>query len=121
VPGDPELPEVGRTPSFDLTVSATFPDERWGSGGKPSLDDFHEHYYPELAIAVAATWESAQAVPGFEPDVRELAIKPVLGVFPPGKVVFVVDAPSLMGGIVLRLLGIDFDWDGWPPNEGDQR
>jgi hypothetical protein len=107
VPTDPDRIPVNRTAGFDATVATTFPPERWGSGARPSIDDFERHYYPALEQALEVAGLSSGYADRETTDIREMFVKPVLGVFPPARVAFLVTSEP----IGLTLFGIEFDWD----------
>ena len=111
MPSDPIGVAVDRTFPFNEAVVRDFDEVRSSLGHRPSLGDFERYYWPHLSEILATTWKSAASISAGNVDGRTIAVRPLMGMFPPARILFLVTGTETSQHIVAQLLDIEFDWN----------
>ena len=101
-------------PAAQRSLEDAFPEERTATGW-PSFDDALSLWLPEAKVIVAQGWESAAPlVADTADDVRGVAMKGYLSIFPPSSMaVYRVPGVDSLDAVLLVVIGVSFDRELW--------
>lgn len=101
-------------PAANRVLEAIFHQERTATGW-PSIADVQNLWLPEATAVVAQGWDSSAPISeGRTEDVRGVAMKAYLSIFPPSSMaVYRVPGVDEANAIRLIVIGVSFDRKQW--------